>query len=359
MSSASCYVYGSRLEFKRKKCIWCRRRLIQSGLTVDCSEDFGPRPRSEEHIIPKSIFGRFVTNDLCKCCNDHFGAVADHALVRDNHIVEAAKLVGFKESDLWPFFDTAQVTPRGRTITVSYKEGEFRPQPSLKNLNELSLPIIEGKLDEKQVKHFAARLKTKVMAKGLRLSEEQVKNEIEGFIAKMRADPKGTYTNSVIGETVEPTQLGTQLKYTRETKPWETHWALTKIVFEFSQLFWPQNYRQYYSPLLNAWRDFLNRREVSEDGKTGPGIFIQDLLPKEQASKRHFIEGTISPTHAEWTLTFFGTARWKIGVDQVEPITPPPDPPLRFEIINPVDPAEGEPQVMVSLLGNRPRKEDT
>src|SRR4051794_10408227 len=105
MLVASSYVYGSRLEFKRKNCIWCRRRLIQSGLAVDCSENFGPRSRSEEHIIPKSLFGKFITNDLCKCCNDHFGAVADHALVRDKDIVEAAKLLGFKETDLWPSFE--------------------------------------------------------------------------------------------------------------------------------------------------------------------------------------------------------------------------------------------------------------
>jgi len=322
--------------------------LIRAGSAVDCSEDFGPRPRSEEHIIPASIFGKFVTNDLCKCCNDHFGAVADHALVRDNYIVEAAKLLGFKESDLWPSFDAVQVTQRGRTITVGYKAGEFRPKPSLLNLNELSLPIIGGKLDETHIKHFAARLKVKVMSKGLHLKEEQIEKEIEDLIAKMRADPKGTYRNNIIAETVEPTQLGTQLKYTRETKPWETHWALTKIVFELSQLFWPQNYRQYYSPLLDAWHDFLDRRVVSADGKSGAGIFILDVLPREHACKQHSIEGTISPTHAQWTLTFFGTARWKIGVDQVKPITPPPDPPLRFEILNPV--GMGEPKAIVSLL---------
>jgi HNH endonuclease len=171
MSGALSYVYGSRLEFDRKNCIWCGRRLIRSGLGVDCSEKFGPRPRSDEHIIPKSIFGRFITNDLCKCCNDYFGAVADHALVQDKDIVEAAKLVGFKETDLWSSFDADQVTPRGRTIRIGYKAGEFRPYPSLKNLNELSLPIIDGKLDEKPLKAFAARLKKKVMGKGLGLSE--------------------------------------------------------------------------------------------------------------------------------------------------------------------------------------------
>ena len=183
---------------------------------------------------------------------------------------------------------------------------------------------------------------------GLRLGEREIEKEIEGLVAKIRADPKGAYTNEVIDETVEPTLLGTQLTYSRETKPWETHWSLTKIVYEFSQLLWPQNYRQYYSPLLRAWLGFLERREVGADGKTGPGIFIQDVLPREQASKRHFIEGTISPTHAEWTLVFFGTARWKVGIDQVEPISPPPDPPLRFEIINPVGAADGEPKITVS-----------
>src|ERR1039458_10448967 len=52
-------------------CIWCGMRLIRRGLPVECTDGFGPRPRSEEHIIPKDLFGKLTTDDLCKCCNEY------------------------------------------------------------------------------------------------------------------------------------------------------------------------------------------------------------------------------------------------------------------------------------------------
>jgi hypothetical protein len=323
---------------------------VQSGLPVDCRENFGPRPRSEEHVIPKSLFGRIITTDLCKCCNDHFGCVADHALVQDNYIVEAAKLVGLKETDLWASFVASQVTPRGRKVIVRYRDGEFHPKPSLSNLNELTIPIIDGKLDDGHLKDFKARFTAKVLKKGLKMTDEEIGKRVEALIEKMRSDPTGTYHDEPLGETVEPTQLGNQLTYTRETKPWETHWGLMKITFELSQLLWPRNYRQYYSPLLSAWREFLERRESSSDKKQGVGIFIFDRLSHERASRQHVIEGCLSPTQAHWELTFFGTARWRIGIADVTPINPPPDPSLRFEIVNPIDTSAPDSTITVARL---------
>jgi hypothetical protein len=112
--------------------------------------------------------------------------------------------------------------------------------------------------------------------------------------------------------------LTDQIIHTRETKPWETQWCFAKIVFELSQLLWPKDYREYFAQVFYQWRFFLEKRECSPDGKQGIGIFLYDELPAESAAKQHLIEGIVSTTEVSWTLTFFGTARWKF-INKVRP----------------------------------------
>jgi hypothetical protein len=160
-------------------CIWCGRRLVQSTFQVDCRETFGPRPRSDEHIIPENVFGKIITTDLCKCCNSHFGSICDHALVKDKEIVEAAKRAGVKETELWPQFDAIQRTPSGREIKIAYSKGEFKPKPEFQSLEKLTVPIISGKLNEVDLKHFRARLVEKVRKKGTNLPEQEIQQHVE------------------------------------------------------------------------------------------------------------------------------------------------------------------------------------
>jgi len=302
---------------------------------VDCKENFGPRPRSDEHIIPEALFGKLITDDLCKCCNSHFGAICDHALAKDQKIVEAAKRVGIKETDLWPQFEGVQRSPRGRDIKISYSKGVFRPRAELRALDKLSVPIIDGFVSEKHLEHFGARLFKKVRTKRKDLTNQQIRASVNSLLEKMRRDPSGTYHDSLIGETVEPTRLNSQIKYTRETKPWETQWCIAKIVFELSQLLWPTNYRAYFKPVFHQWRFFLEKLECSPDRKQGIGIFKSEDLPAKAATSEHVIEGIVSPTEMCWSITFFGTARWWFD-QKVKPIQRPPDPGCKIKIVNPI-----------------------
>ena len=336
-----------KLRSTRSDCIWCGRRLIQSGFPIDCGENFGPRPRSDEHIIPQSVFGKIITTDLCKCCNDHFGTICDHALGKDQYIVLAAKRAGVNETELWSKFDAIQRTPSGREIKIAYSDKQFKPKPEFQSLDRLTLPIIDGKLVKKDVIHFKARLLEKVSKKQLKLSAAEVQGHVEMLLAQMCQDPTKTYHDSVIGETVSPTRLKDQIIYTRKTKPWETQWCLAKIVFELSQLLWPPDYRKYFAQVFYQWRYFLEKRECSSDGKTGLGIFLYDELPIESAAKQHVIEGIVSTTEVSWSLIFFGTARWTF-INKVTPIRAPQDPGCRIQIVNPFGDSKTDAEIRIT-----------
>lgn len=324
-----------KLPQAHKDCIWCGRRLINSSVLVDCKAPFGPRPRSDEHIIPENIFGKIITTDVCRCCNQTFGELYDCAIVLDNQVVRAAGLAGVKITDLWPQFEGYQQTPSGRKIMISYRKGTFQPRPELKALNELSVPIINRKVDERNIGHFKARLFEKVRKKGLPLTEAEIKMRIDGLIDNMRNDLSGTYTDAVIDETVKPTYLGNQVFYTRETRPWETQWCLAKIFFELSHALWPKYFLKYYAQPLKYCRKFMEEQHCSADGKQGRGIFpVAEELPESCAVKRHVIEGLVSQTEMSWKITFFGTLRWTFAHEVVKPTLAPPERPWAFKIVN-------------------------
>ena len=209
-------------------CIWCGRRLVRRGLPVDCGDGFGPRPRSEEHIIPQAIFGRIITTDLCKCCNEYFGATCDHALAKDHRIVEAARRAGVPASELWSEYVAIQTTASGRKVRTVYKKdktgpgGSHRTQPELKDMQRLAIGVAEGKVNEEDLKHLRARLVEKVRKNGLSLSDERILSEVDRLLDQVRQAPSAEHSNQVINEKLVPTLLPPQGAVTWKIKPWET-----------------------------------------------------------------------------------------------------------------------------------------
>jgi hypothetical protein len=321
-------------------CIWCGRRLVRRGLAVDCSDAFGPRPRSEEHIIPRDLFGKLTTDDLCKCCNELFGAICDHALAKDHRIVEAARRAGVTERELWSEYVAVRPTASGRKIRTVYKKdktgrgGSYLIQPELKDLQRLAVGTVEGEVNEEHLKHLRARLFEKVRRKGSSLPDKQLLTEVDKLLDQVRQAPGAKHYNPVIDESFAPRPLPAKGAVTWKIKPWETDWCMAKITYELSQLLWPMNYRVYSSPVLHELRTFLEKRECSEDGKQGIGKFAYDELSTEPPTRRHLIEGVVTATQVSWSLTFFGTARWSYS-RKLTPFRPPPDPGYRFTIINP------------------------
>lgn len=303
-------------------CIWCGRRLVHSSYQVNCEDGFGPRPRSDEHIIPQMVFGNVITTDLCRCCNSGFGAVCDHALANDQRIVDAAQRVGISAKDLWSHFEGVQHTPEGKPVRTVVKDGVFKPQSELKSLDALAIASTNGHVCERDLPHLRARLITKVRAKALGLPEERIASEVDALLTQLRDAPGEVHYNPVIGEGFRSSPLDSRVVVKRETRPWETDWALAKIVYELSRTVVIKEFQAYFREPIAIVRRFLERRDCSGDGKQGAGIFTFTELSLAQSAKCHTIEGRINSHLFEWHVTFFGTARWSFRVD-VTPIRSP------------------------------------
>jgi len=337
-----------KIEPQHNFCIWCGCILVPRGTPANCADQSAPRPRSLEHIIPDSAFGRLTTTDLCKCCNGFLGHVCDHSLVNDKSFVDAAKLVGLKETDLWARFDGTQITADGKTVRIRYSNESFEPLPEFGSLDSLSVPIFATGVRGQHGKNFANLLKQRVRRDKSSIESSEVDRRVEDLVARIQADPTKDYFDPVIGQGVRRSQLNSLVTYTRETRPWETHWCLAKICFELSQLLWPINYRHWLKPISDQWKHFLTQREHSSDKKKGLGIFRSKMLPVDKAAPEHVIEGLVSASQVSWDIRFFGTAQW-VFCDTRQLPGRMPGPALRFRIVNPIQ----GPDVSVDLFSGR------
>ena len=268
------------------------------------------------------VFGNVITTDLCCSCNSRFGAVCDHALANDQRIVDAAQRVGISAKDLWSHFEGFQHTPDGKPVKTVFSNGVFKPQSELKSLDGLTITATNDQICERNLPHLRARLITKVRAKSLELSEERIASEVDALLAQLRDVPGEVHYNAVIGEGFRSSPLDSRVIVTLEMRPWETDWALAKIVYELSRTVVSKEFQAYFREPIAIVRRFLERRECNADGKQGTGIFAFTELAAAHSAKCHTIEGRTNSHLFEWQLTFFGTARWTFRVD-VTPIRSP------------------------------------
>jgi hypothetical protein len=134
--------------------------------------------------------------------------------------------------------------------------------------------------------------------------------------------PEQTHYNSAIGEGFKASPLNSKVMVSTESRPWETEWVLEKIVVELSKTVAETSYRVYFEQVVNTVQGFSDQRKCSANRKQGVGIFNYVELPATHAAKCHTIEGVMTPKRFEWSLTFFGTARWTYSMD-VTPIHAP------------------------------------
>lgn len=294
---------------------------------------FGPRVRSNEHIIPESLFGRIVTRDLCKPCNDLFGQTVDHALVKDGRIVDAATRAGFKLDDLLDKFEGEQETSSGAKVRMLFKDGKWSPLTSLSPTADLRIPLDGWLRNRGNVK---GALIAKVVKKQLPMTRDEIAKQVENLLCAAERDPGWFQVNSRIGEGFRMATASGSVTVASEYAPWETDWCLTKIVFELSVLLWPREYQSYCDPVLKFLRDFLEQREHDPSLGCGKGIF--DYVESCSAPEKvHRISGLVSPTRVKWSLTFFGTASWSWEVE-LDPERPPPGNGHIVTITNPCEP---------------------
>lgn len=318
------------LSSRKTSCIWCDKRLINYAPQSTSKVNFGPRQRGNEHILPKSIFGKIITRDLCVSCNSMFGSICDHAILKDQRIIEAAGKAGYEFKDLHKKSEGKRTTIDGREIPGLYRGGEFIPHPQLSPKQNLMISANDwSRLRDNIQKSLIA----KVRLKNLALTNEQIYAEVETLLRAVDAEPSKRHFNKMIGEGFQLTEVKGPIVITREMFSWETEWCLAKIVFELSSLVWPEEYQVYFRDLIARFRSFIEKQQHDASTKTGTGIFTftqLDAVPE----KCHEINGVITPTKSEWQLTFFGTARWH-WKQIVKPIKAPPGNGYQLMIKNP------------------------
>ena len=316
------------LSNRKTSCIWCGKRLV--NYISPSNVNFGPKQRGEEHIIPKSVFGRIKTHDVCISCNSMFGNVCDHAILKDQRINEAANKVGIKFEDLNKKFEGKRKTESGKEIRVLYENGKNKPLPQLSPKQNLMIPANEWPHLRSDTKKS---LIAKVLLKKLPLTLEQIHTEVETLLKAVDVEPNKKHFNETIGEGFQITEAKGPVMVTREVFPWETEWCLAKIVFELSSLVWPEEYQIYFRDLTARFRGFIEKQQHDAATKTGTGIFTFTQL-EAVPEKCHEIISIITPTKSEWQLTFFGTARWYC-TQIVKPIKAPSGNGYQLTIRNP------------------------
>lgn len=311
---------------RKKECLWCGRRLV----------DYAPEPwqtcvkQSEEHIIPKSANGRIVTYELCNKCNSEFGEVCDHALISDERFVRAAGRAGIGLEKFLMRFEGTQQTESGCAVKVSYREGNPKIQPQLRPSTNLFMPLDDW---TKRRNEIRGSLIAKVREKSLPLDDHEIEANVDELLQRVDANPQGTHYSEALGEGFRLDATCGPVTVTRDQIPWKTEWCLAKIVFELSCLVWPHDYQIYGQPVIQQFRDFLEKR--THDPATGSGIGIFQFAELQATpALQHTVSCTFTPTHVEWHLTFFGTAQWTWKAD-LAPMRPPPSSGFSLLLTNP------------------------
>jgi len=312
---------------RKNECLWCGHRLIDSE----------PEPwrtcvkRSEEHIIPKSAYGRIVTYELCNTCNSEFSKVCDHALVSDARFVRAAGKAGIGLEKFLMRFDGTQQTESGCAVKVCYREGNPKIQPQLRPSTNLFMPLDDW---TKRRNEIRGSLIAKVRKKSLPLNDHEIEAKVDALLQQVVENPLGTHYCNTLREGFRLDATRGPITVTRDQIPWETEWCLAKIVFELSCLAWPHDYQIYGHPVIQQFRNFLEKRTHNPTAGSGIGIF-QFVELQATPAPQHTVSCTFTPTHVEWHLTFFGTAQWTWEAD-LAPMRPPPSNEFNLLLTNPI-----------------------
>lgn len=321
------------LEPRHRSCIWCERRFLPHGFKQDRTVDFGPVERSEEHIFPQNVFGRLVTLDLCKDCNDMFGSRVDHHLLRDERVITAAAKTGIDNKALLKRFHGNQSTHEGRKFQVTLQNGNYRITPRFADLMQLSVGSVGGKILQNDLVALKHRLGQEIRRKMdvVKLPTEHELRIIQ-LIDAIAKNPDQVHYDPVLGEGFKPTALSTSIKVQMRSDPWITDWCVAKMLFTTTACMMPNPYFLYLQPVQNYLRTFVREGLAREYTGTGKSIFASGS--DEQHAAKHSITISATQTRYKGVVRFFGSAWWRFSCD-LKPVRAPLQKGFTIEMLNP------------------------
>ncbi|MCH7575816.1 MAG: HNH endonuclease [Candidatus Marinimicrobia bacterium] len=216
-----------------KACIFCFR--------TDLETEF-----SEEHIIPQSIGGRLVLDQVCKECNDQLGHQVDVDILKIPEILKALEFLNIpynREGILRSYYDVQGKSPEGPRNIRATASG-FEPLPQQMPDGSLLTP------DDRAIEDLTRRVMRDERLIEAGLTPAQIQAELKNLIrAYNQSNPGDVIDWPALGVKLVRRQGKTTIRIQSRKTP-QIHRLMAKIAYEF--LF------------FIGWREFLINRQVAE-----------------------------------------------------------------------------------------------
>lgn len=286
-------------------CIWCGSPFAIKGFSVRP----GHVERSLEHIIPANVFGRLKTNDVCTRCNSRLGSEVDDRLLNDFHIFQAGLDAGYKPEQLLPSFRVCANTPDGEPFEYRVRNGQWRLKPSFHETG-FKIGAVNGSSTPEDLEN-AKRKMLRIVREDKRLAVSAL--EAEHFVDdlfKSFLERQGQLTiyQEHIKQGLRAQQLPSKGTITKTTHPWETQWALAKILYEVGHTMLPEQLRRRIHSALKQLRTFLDERRPKA------GIFRHQTL-RHQAEPWHEIRIQVRGSKLRFACRLFKREQWSLSFD--------------------------------------------
>jgi hypothetical protein len=291
--------------FRHNNCIFCGKPFFVAGF----QRRAGEVDRSDEHIIPANIFGRLKTNDVCKDCNSQLGSDVDHRLLNDFHIFHAGLDTGYKPEQLLPSFRVCGNTPDGEHFEYQVRNGRWRLKPSF---HETGFKI--GAIDGSSTSIDLENAKRKMLRivqddKRLPVSPSVAEQFIEELFDKfLKRQAEYTIYQEQIKQGLRARPIPTKGSITITTHPWETQWAVAKILYEVGHTMLPEYLRRAINSALQQLRLFLNERKLKV------GIFQHKTL-NLSSEKLHEVQILLHGSKLRFSCRLFKREQWSVTFD--------------------------------------------
>lgn len=289
--------------FRHNQCLWCGKPFHVAGF----HRRDGEVERSDEHIIPANIFGRLKTNDVCVGCNSRLGSEVDDRLLDDFYMFQAGLDAGYKPEELLPSFRVCGTTPDGEPFEYRVKDGRWKLKPSFHE-EGFKIGAINGSSTPEDLENAKCKM-LRLVREDRRLNVSAA--EAERFIDELfktfleRQGQHAVYQKQ-IKQGLRGRPIPSKGTITKTTHPWETQWAIAKIIYEVSDTMLPSRLRRIIHSALQQMRIFLSKRELRK------GIFQHRTL-KRRAEPRHLIQIVMRGSKLRFVCRLFGREQWSLS----------------------------------------------
>lgn len=333
------------LPSKHNSCIFCGKRFLSKGFLPDETVSFGPVQRSKEHIIPENLFGRIITRDICKPCNDRFGEHVDIHPLRDRRVILTAEQVGVSKEDLLSKLGELrgfQQIESGEDIPVTFKKGTIRAEPRLKNSNKLAISVFDGEIRPQDLVNLKRSLIQKIKRKrGLSELPADMRQEIEWLCKQLDVEPDKDHSSEALQEGFRPVFFSGPANFSIQEYPWKTDRCIAKIVAETLAVGLPTDWWKYSKSIFLYLHRFIQMGLKTDDPESERTIFAFDHCPAIGAV--HQIDIKLTKQSFSASVVLFGSAKWPL-LSNLQPMNAPDDNGWQITLKNPLDPRD-EPSI--------------